>query len=181
MFTKKLRSTSIYIQTKPQLEKSISSDPCQGSLSTFFFCTIYDPKESFTYSIGIFLEFVLPEPQYISPSGLTICTIQQTSRQLKCYFIRSSPTTPTVAFYGDLLWCLHNYSGRKLTRLGRSVDWSLFMSLAVTLQPSNVSDFIFFSVFKWRSPALVIREFETFKETNSVKPAFTSIWENKLR
>lgn len=47
------------------------------------------------------------------------------------------------------------------------------MSFAVTLQPSNVSDFKFFRVFKWRNPELVIREFETFKETNPVKPAFT--------
>jgi hypothetical protein len=47
------------------------------------------------------------------------------------------------------------------------------MSFAVTLQPSNVSDFKFFRVFKWRTPELVIREFETFKETNPIKPAFT--------
>lgn len=74
---------------------------------------------------------------------------------------------------------LHNYSGRKLTRFGRSVIWSFLMSFAVTLQPSKVRDFKFLSSFKWRSPELVIREFETFKETNPVSPAFKydQVWQ----
>ena len=65
---------------------------------------------------------------------------------------------------------LHSYSGRKLTRFGRSVDWSFLMSLAETRQASSVNCFRFFRVFRCRSPAEVILEFEMFKETNPVKP-----------
>lgn len=66
-----------------------------------------------------------------------------------------------------------SYSGRKLTRLGRSVDWSFLMSTPVSLQPSNVSDLKFFSDFRCRSPALVTRELDTFNDTSPVNPAFT--------
>uniref|UniRef100_A0A2P2MLH9 Uncharacterized protein n=1 Tax=Rhizophora mucronata TaxID=61149 RepID=A0A2P2MLH9_RHIMU len=48
------------------------------------------------------------------------------------------------------------------------------MSLAVTLQDSRVRDFKFFNVFKCRKPELVIREFETFKETSPVNPEINS-------
>ena len=44
------------------------------------------------------------------------------------------------------------------------------MSLTVTLHESIVSDFRFFSCFRLCSPARVIREFETFKETSVVNP-----------
>lgn len=46
------------------------------------------------------------------------------------------------------------------------------MSFAVTLQDSKVSDFKFLSCFKCCSPVLVTREFETFRDTSCVKPAF---------
>lgn len=68
------------------------------------------------------------------------------------------------------------YSGRKLTRLGRAADWSFLISDAVTLQDSKVSERRFFKGFKYCNPSLVMREFETFSDTNAVKPAF---WEEK--
>lgn len=66
------------------------------------------------------------------------------------------------------------YSGLKLTRFGRSTHWSFCISLAVTLQDSNVNDFKFLSDFRCFRPADVTREFEMFKETSCVSPAFTS-------
>lgn len=66
---------------------------------------------------------------------------------------------------------LQFYSGLKLTRFGRSVDWSFFMSSAVTLQDSRVSDFKFLRGLRCCKPALVIREFAMFKETSCVSPA----------
>lgn len=70
------------------------------------------------------------------------------------------------------------YSGLTFTRFGRSVDCSFFMSLAVTLQDSKVSDIKFLSGFRCCRPELVTREFETFKETSWVNPAI--IRENSL-
>lgn len=63
------------------------------------------------------------------------------------------------------------YSGRKLTRFGRDVDWSLLMSAAVTLQDSNDSDLKFFKGVKCCKPSLVILEFDTFRDTKAVNPA----------
>lgn len=71
--------------------------------------------------------------------------------------------------YGDFYAC----SGLKFIRLGRSVDWSFLMSLAVTLHDSRVSDFKFLSDFRCCRPALDTREFETFKETSCVSPVVT--------
>lgn len=65
---------------------------------------------------------------------------------------------------------LGTYSGRKLTRLGRSVAWSFFMSLAFSLQDSRVSDLRFFRGFRCFNPPAVIRELETFRDTKSVNP-----------
>ena len=78
-----------------------------------------------------------------------------------------------VCLYGSWITAhplLHSYSGRKLARFGRSVDWSFLMSLAETRQASSVNCFKFFRVFRCRSPAEVILEFEIFKEINPVKP-----------
>ena len=49
------------------------------------------------------------------------------------------------------------------------------MSFAVTLQVSRVSDFRFFSDLRCCNPALVIREFETLKETSWVNPALKAV------
>lgn len=70
---------------------------------------------------------------------------------------------------------LGTYSGRKLTRLGRSVAWSFFISLAFSLQDSRVSDLRFFRGFRCFNPPAVIRELETFRDTNSVNPVITLI------
>lgn len=68
-----------------------------------------------------------------------------------------------------------NYSGRKLTKFGRCIDLNFFMSFDVTLQDSNVRDLKFFSVFKCCSPAVVMRDFERFKEINPVSPDIVTI------
>lgn len=67
------------------------------------------------------------------------------------------------------------YSGRKFTRLGRAVIWSLLISPAVTLHDSRVKDFRSLSGFRWCNPPFVTREFETFRETSAVSPV-----DNKL-
>lgn len=54
------------------------------------------------------------------------------------------------------------------------------MSFAVTLHDSNVSDFKFFSVFRCRSPPLVMREFDTFKDTNPISPVHFSWKDNDI-
>lgn len=66
------------------------------------------------------------------------------------------------------------YSGRRVTRLGRAVDWSFLISAAVTLQDSRDNERKFFKGIKYCNPAFVIREFETFKDTNAVNPATIS-------
>lgn len=71
----------------------------------------------------------------------------------------------------DIYSSSSSYSGRKLARLGRAEDWSFFISGAVTLQDSNVNERKFFKGFKCCSPSFVIREFETFKDTNAINPA----------
>lgn len=64
------------------------------------------------------------------------------------------------------------YSGLKLIKFGRSAEWIFLISAAVTLQDSKVRVRKFFKGFKYRSPSLVIREFETFSDLNAVIPVF---------
>jgi len=62
------------------------------------------------------------------------------------------------------------HSGRTVTRFGRAVDWSFLISAAVTLQDSSDNERKFFKDIKYCNPSFVIREFETFRDTNAVNP-----------
>ena len=100
---------------------------------------------------------------------------QQTSKLCTIHFHDTALFQPNARRHSPPELCTMRagslYSGLKLTSWGRSVDWSILMSFAVTLHDSSISDFKCLSDFRWRKPALVTREFDMFKETSWVSPA----------
>lgn len=99
-----------------------------------------------------------------------VFTVLPSSSDRQTYLHYHPPHTPNKSWLQHLQLEDGFYSGRKLTRFGRSADWSFLMSFVVTLQDSSVSCFKFFSGFRCCRPEPVMREFVKFKDTRPVNP-----------
>lgn len=91
---------------------------------------------------------------------------------LRPYRIRNAKISPSKAGPGKKELC-YGWLDRYLTRFGRTFAWSFLISNAVTLQYSKSNERKFFRGFRYCNPSLVIQEFETFRHTNNVSPAFS--------